>query len=115
MQPVDTATIDNFVNQFPPDTAPTLEGEAAEASIEQIQGQVALISDILQSLEGLDLPMPWWREPLPTTAEARLSLVLGMLFTWVAVSQGSSFWYDILKAIKPGSSPPPPPKRSEDD
>lgn len=112
IQPVDMSAVEDILNQYPPEvTTPPAENEA---SIAQIQGQVQLISDIIQSLEGLQLPLPWWRAPLPTTTEGWATMILGLMFTWLAVSQGSSFWYDILKAIKPGGSPPPPPPKSGD-
>jgi hypothetical protein len=111
VQPVDEATVEEFVNQFPPDVT-AVEGEA---SLEDLQKQAEIISGIVQSLAGLKLPMPWWRDP-PTTLQEWSATIMGLAFTWLAVSQGSSFWYDILKAIKPGSAPPPnPPKRDEQE
>jgi len=111
VQPVEMSTIEDFLNQYPPDPAAPQEGDA---SLAQIQVQTKLISDILQSLEGLNLPLPWWRGPLPETAQGWATMLVGLMFTWLAVSQGSSFWYDILKAIKPGNNPPPPPPKSGD-
>lgn len=111
--PVQMMQIEEFLNQFPPDgTSPSDE----EASLAGIRTQTQLIADILQNLEGLNLPLPWWRGPLPDTATGWATMILGLMFTWLAVSQGSSFWYDILKAIKPGgsSSPPPSPPKSGD-
>ncbi len=111
IQPVQMSQVEDFMNQFPPDAAaPTND----EASLAEIRVQMQLITDILQNLEGLNLPMPWWRGPLPDTLQGWATMVLGLMFTWLAVSQGSSFWYDILKAIKPGSSPPPPPPKEPD-
>ncbi|GIK58950.1 MAG: hypothetical protein BroJett015_46130 [Chloroflexota bacterium] len=112
VQPVQMTQVEDFLNQFPPDvTVPSDE----EASLEQIRIQTQLIADILQNLEGLNLPLPWWRGPLPDTVTGWVTMILGLMFTWLAVSQGSSFWYDILKAIKPGSSPPPPPPPKSGD
>ncbi|MBX3055244.1 MAG: hypothetical protein KF770_02115 [Anaerolineae bacterium] len=112
VQPVQMSQVEDFLNQFPPDAAaPTND----EASLAEIRVQMQLIADVLQNLEGLNLPMPWWRGPLPDTSQGWVTMVLGLMFTWLAVSQGSSFWYDILKAIKPGSSSPPPsPPKSGD-
>ncbi len=112
VQPVEMSTVEQFLEEIPPDA---INAEDGEASLAQIQIQVELISDILQRLEGLNIPMPWWRGPLPVTTEGWATMILGLAFTWVAVSQGSSFWYDILKAIKPGNTPPPPPKSGEED
>lgn len=111
VQPVEMSRVEEFLDQYPPDAAATEDGEA---SLAQIQIQVELISDILQSLEGLNLPLPWWRGPLPETIQGWATMVVGLMFTWIAISQGSSFWYDILKAIKPSNNPPPPPPRSGD-
>ncbi|HRQ37954.1 MAG TPA: hypothetical protein PLD25_08570 [Chloroflexota bacterium] len=111
VQPVQMSQVEDFLNQFPPDAATPSDDEA---SLAEIRVQMQLISDVLQNLEGLNLPLPWWRGPLPDTASGWATMILGLMFTWLAVSQGSSFWYDILKAIKPGGSPPPPPPKDGD-
>lgn len=103
-QPVDLSAVENFINEYPLEATTAVEGEA---SVEQIQEQAQLILNVYQSLEQLHVPLPWWRGPLPETREGWFTLGVGLIFTWIAVSQGSSFWYDILKAIKPGGSSKP--------
>ena len=110
-QPVDLTTVENFIDEYPLEGTTVVEGEA---SVEQIQEQAQQIVAIYQSLEALRVPLPWWRGPLPETREGWFTLGVGLMFTWIAVSQGSSFWYDILKAIKPGGSASAPPAKSSD-
>jgi hypothetical protein len=73
------------------------------------------INSIIRNLEDQDVPITWekgwspfnranWRPPDDlTTSKALwlLSKILGLVITSLAVSQGSSFWYDALKKLKP--------------
>jgi len=54
-------------------------------------------------LEELELPI-LWSVAAPTTVPAWLLKVFGWLITWVAIAQGSSFWYDVLKRVRSVSS-----------
>ncbi|WKZ37486.1 MAG: hypothetical protein QY332_06015 [Anaerolineales bacterium] len=83
----------------------TLAVAKAEMAVQQ-EGVEIPIDDLLQELSDLTLKFGWWRTELPaaTTDAAGWALfvalkVLGLGLTMAAVSQGSSFWYDLLKKI----------------
>lgn len=65
------------------------------------------IDDLIQQLIDLDIVnIGWWQTELPplnsdlgTWAGFLLLKVLGLGLTVMAVSQGSSFWYDLLKKV----------------
>jgi hypothetical protein len=71
------------------------------------------LNALVQQLGVLSVQMGWWRGatfPTPPTAANWLTFILlkiaGLGITAAAVSQGSSFWYDLLKkATGQGSSP----------
>lgn len=76
------------------------------ASQPNAQGNITQISDLVNSLTAYSLRIGWWHtQALPTGG--RLFDWLGFVFlkliglgiTAVAVSQGSSFWYDLLKKL----------------
>lgn len=81
-----------------------LAAAKAEMVVQQ-EGTDATITDLLQELSDLTINIGWWRTELPTDADALGWLgfivlkVLGLGLTAMAVSQGSSFWYDLLKKI----------------
>ena len=81
-----------------------LAAAKAEMVVQQ-EGTDATITDLLQELSALTINIGWWRTELPTDADALGWLgfivlkVLGLGLTAMAVSQGSSFWYDLLKKI----------------
>ena len=54
---------------------------------------------VQQQLDQLGLPLGWDVQRLPADKAAWFLKALGLLLTGLAVSQGSSFWYDILKRI----------------
>ncbi len=72
------------------------------------------IDDLIQQLIDLDIvKIGWWQTDLPpagsdvnTWATFIVLKIVGLGLTAMAVSQGSSFWYDLLKKIvsKGGSS-----------
>jgi hypothetical protein len=76
----------------------------ATAEYEAQQGVPARsIADSIQDLR--DLNIGWWRMTLPESSEPLVWIqfvllkVLGLGLTAAAVSQGSSFWYDLLKRL----------------
>jgi hypothetical protein len=82
-----------------------LAAAKAELVVQQ-EGADAAMTDLLQELSDLTLNFGWWRTELPgSDADAMEWLVFvllkaaGLGFTVAAVSQGSSFWYDVLKKI----------------
>jgi hypothetical protein len=81
-----------------------LAAAKAEMVVQQ-EGMDASITDLLQELSDLTVNIGWWRTELPTDADAMGWLgfivlkILGMGLTVAAVSQGSSFWYDLLKKL----------------
>jgi hypothetical protein len=76
----------------------------AEMVVQQ-EGMDATITDLLQELSDLTVNIGWWRTEFPTDADAMGWLgfialkIIGMALTVAAVSQGSSFWYDLLKKL----------------
>ena len=77
-----------------------------------VQGDVTQVGELLNELQNYSLRWGWWqteRIPAGTAPLDWLVLVLlkfaGLGITAIAVSQGSSFWYDILKKITGQPSP----------
>jgi hypothetical protein len=71
------------------------------------------ITVLLNQLGSMSFRIGWWQSQtlaLPTNPFDWLNFIflkfLGLLITAVAVSQGSSFWYDILKKITGAPSAP---------
>lgn len=69
------------------------QGEVSEPELEEIP-------ELVESLEGLGIPLFWGRENIPQTSIDILIKVLGLAITTVAAAQGSSFWYDMLKRFR---------------
>lgn len=59
------------------------------------------ISALLSEFEESKIPILWDPDTLPNDAAGWAWKVFGLFLTWVAASQGSSFWYDLLKRIRP--------------
>lgn len=84
------------------------------ASQQQVSGTTPTTNNLLPTVSTLlPIRVGWWQTetfPAGTTAGGIVSYValkiLGLLITAVAVSQGSSFWYDILKRITGQSGQP---------
>ena len=81
--------------------------------IVQTEGVDASPDDLLKQLDELDIiRIGWWTTELPASDSSAgqwlsfiLLKILGLGLTVVAVSQGSSFWYDLLKRVStPASS-----------
>lgn len=70
------------------------------------------LSTLIQQLSALSIRIGWWQYPplvLPASPAEWAKLVLlklaGLGITAVAVSQGSSFWYDVLRKLAGAKSP----------
>jgi hypothetical protein len=70
------------------------------------EGSIASIDDLIRELSDLTIRIGWWHTEHPaagaTVMDWLLFIVLkviGLGLTAAAVSQGSSFWYDLLKKI----------------
>lgn len=77
----------------------------AEMVVQQ-EGTDATIDDLIQELGDMTIKIGWWQTERPaagsdvtTWVSFVLLKVLGLGLTAAAVSQGSSFWYDLLKKI----------------
>lgn len=86
---------------------------AAQANAAAQQGQITDLTALLNQLGILSIKIGWWQNqdlPLQTTTVGWAEFVLlkfaGLAITAIAVSQGSSFWYDLLKKLAGQSSPP---------
>jgi len=108
-------TLSGLVDEFESGdlSASKLEGLSADEIENRISRRVGDIQSILVTIDSLDdVPITWekpsilapiLRENWPQDSAGVWSKVLGLLLTWIAVSQGSSFWYDILKKVNPTS------------
>lgn len=66
------------------------------------QGGEVDAEEIIASLEEIsaqDIPI-FWKNGIPTEGSAIFYKVLGLIITWVAIAQGSSFWYQVLGKIR---------------
>ena len=84
----------------------SLAAQQAQALAGQPQGDTTQLPGLITNLGSYSLRLGWWQtQNLPATGSALnwLTFVLlklaGLGITAVAVSQGSSFWYDILKRL----------------
>lgn len=82
-----------------------LAAAKADAVVAQ-EGPNASINDLVKQLGDLTIKIGWWQTERPaanaTTVDWIWFLVLkviGLGLTAAAVSQGSSFWYDVLKKL----------------
>jgi hypothetical protein len=71
------------------------------------------VTQLLNQLGNMSFRIGWWQAaslPAPKNPIDWLNFIflkaLGLMITAVAVSQGSSFWYDILKKVTGASSAP---------
>ncbi len=83
----------------------------AQAAIAAQQGQSTDLTALLNQLGVLSIKIGWWQNqniPVQTSTVGWIQFILlkfaGLLITAVAVSQGSSFWYDLLKKLTGQSS-----------
>ena len=86
---------------------------AAGTATTQPQGDIVGQQGGTANLALLPLRFGWWQsgsfptgQSLPNTALAVVLKILGLMITAAAVSQGSSFWYDILKRLTGQSAQP---------
>ncbi len=70
------------------------------------EGTQASLDELIKELSDLSIRIGWWRTELPAAGtnagDWALFIVLkifGLALTVAAVSQGSSFWYDLLKKL----------------
>ncbi len=77
----------------------------AEMVVQQ-EGTDATIDDLIHELGDMTIKIGWWQTERPADGADAMTWVtfillkaLGLGLTAAAVSQGSSFWYDLLKKI----------------
>jgi hypothetical protein len=82
-----------------------LAAAKAELVVQQ-EGADASIEDLIEELGDLTIKIGWWQDQQPpagSTTGAWAWFIglkaLGLGLTAAAVSQGSSFWYDLLKKV----------------
>lgn len=85
--------------------ARTLAVAKAQMVVAQ-EGMDVQVSDLLQELSDLTIKIGWWQTERPVDGASAMDWVtfiflkvVGLGLTAAAVSQGSSFWYDLLKKI----------------
>jgi hypothetical protein len=87
---------------------PTLRAAAtakAEAYVKQAPDpNQANVASYVSELEELKIPI-LWTMPFPTTWQGWALKAFGWAITWLAIAQGSSFWYDVLRKIRTGGQP----------
>ena len=55
------------------------------------------VDALISELEELSIPILWDPDSIPQDATAWAWKAFGLTITWAAASQGSSFWYQVLK------------------
>lgn len=79
--------------------------KAQMAVVTQEEGAAVTIEQLLNELSDLTLRVGWWRMTLPESSDPAVWIqfallkILGLSLTVAAVSQGSSFWYDLFKRL----------------
>jgi hypothetical protein len=70
------------------------------------EGSSASLDDLIKELGDLSIKVGWWQTERPAAGATAgdwtlfvILKVLGLGLTAAAVSQGSSFWYDLLKKL----------------
>jgi hypothetical protein len=58
------------------------------------------VDALISELEELSIPILWNPDSLPQDTTAWALKAFGLTITWVAISQGSSFWYQVLKRFR---------------
>lgn len=66
--------------------------------IVQEEEQAPAVDDLLDELDALQIPIFW--STLPRDFAGWLRKIVGLLITWIATCQGSSFWYDVLRKAR---------------
>jgi hypothetical protein len=79
-----TATADEIIQAGQPDE---------EIQFEEVRKQV-------ESLEDIGIPLLWHKEYVPQNSDQTIAKVAGLVISWVALAQGSPFWYDMLKRLR---------------
>ena len=83
---------------------PNLRAVASAKAVQIAEGgelepDIKVLVSTLEELE-LDYHNDWWNtRNSPDAPNAILLKVIGLAITWIAVSQGSSFWYDVMKKV----------------
>lgn len=83
---------------------PNLRAVASAKAVEIAEGNelepdIKVLVTTLEELE-LDYHNDWWNTRNSTDSpNAILLKTLGLAITWIAVAQGSSFWYDVMKKV----------------
>jgi hypothetical protein len=85
----------------------------AQANAAAQQGRITDLTTLINQLGILSIKIGWWQPqniPIQTSTIDWIKFIflkfLGLTITAVAVSQGSSFWYDLLKKLTGQSSSP---------
>jgi hypothetical protein len=79
---------------------PTLRAAATAKAQDYVkQSPDANVAGYVSELQELKIPL-LWTMPLPTDAWGWVQKVFGWAITWLAIGQGSSFWYDVLRKAK---------------
>jgi hypothetical protein len=94
---------------------PNLRAVAAAKAVEVAEGSelepdIQVLISTLDELK-LDFQNDWWNTRNSADNPYAIPLkVIGLIITWGAVSQGSSFWYDLIKKITSITRSPAPSK-----
>ncbi|MGC1375117.1 MAG: hypothetical protein WA821_02780 [Anaerolineales bacterium] len=70
---------------------------------EQKDKDIKDLTDQLEKMQAINFT--WYQAPENAPAYWLLLKILGILITAFAVSQGSSFWYDLIKKMKGDATP----------
>ncbi len=107
--------VPDFVDQFGAGVSEEdMASLSPEQKVELYKERVVEVNLIISEIHALAIPATWWQAPIPATPMDWLLRILGLLITTAAISQGSSFWYDILRKINPRQAPSSAPAPSSE-
>ncbi|HTP01725.1 MAG TPA: hypothetical protein VMJ64_10150 [Anaerolineales bacterium] len=92
-----------------------LDAQASRAAAGvNVTGNIPDLTSLINKLSASTVQFAWWqqqRTPTDNSAQGWIGFVLlkflGLGITAIAVSQGSSFWYDVIKRISGQTNQPP--------
>jgi hypothetical protein len=100
---IDSIAIAKHLSRMP-SLQPAINAKVDEYLAEQPDED---LQTYIAELEDLNLPLFWDFDSLPKDIRGCALKVAGLLITWLAASQGSSFWYQVLKRARSVTSTPP--------
>lgn len=63
------------------------------------------VTENVQQLEGLSIPLGWSQENIPANANGWLVKICGLLVSGAAAAQGAPFWFDLMRKLLSRAKP----------